>query len=184
MYTYIYIYIHLSLSLYIYICIGMGGLAEAAVAETSYESSRIGPKIGLGMTRLLAENGPQLVLQTSLLMARGESLLGQPALLVSVALSLGSGVKKALELTMAARRAPSWLAVLWGCRFPRASGRSSPTRSPSCILPGGLPLQGVGPGHGLRGCVIAHVTYRCICSMLICTMYLSIYMIYMKASDI
>jgi len=92
----------------------MGGLAEAALAEADGQESRDFAKLFLGLARLLAENGPQLVLQTSLLMAKGESLLAQPTLLVSVALSLGSGAKKALELTMAARSAPgcAWVALV------------------------------------------------------------------------
>ena len=95
---------------------GMGGLTEAVLAETE-GGVRDGAKAVLGMARLLAENGPQLVLQTSLLMARGESLLGQPVLLVSVALSLVSGVKKARELTMAGMREPNWFGVVLGLLF-------------------------------------------------------------------
>uniref|UniRef100_UPI00404A33DA hypothetical protein n=1 Tax=Flavobacterium sp. TaxID=239 RepID=UPI00404A33DA len=93
----------LHIYIYIYINIIHGGLAEAALAEAEaggQGGSRGGAKLFLGLARLLAENGPQLVLQTSLLMAKGESLLAQPTLLVSVALSLGSGAKKALELSM------------------------------------------------------------------------------------
>ena len=96
---------------------GMGGLAEAALAEAGGQAARDDAKGILGVARLLAENGPQLVLQTSLLMAKGESLLEQPALLVSVALSLGSGVKKALELTMTARREPAGWMVAWTLVF-------------------------------------------------------------------
>ena len=83
---------------------GMGGLAEAALAEEEDGQDARESKVLQGMARLLAETGPQLALQNSLLMAKGESLLEQPALFVSVALSLGSGVKKAQELTMAAMR--------------------------------------------------------------------------------
>ena len=57
--------------------------------------------LAVGAARVLGESLPQLVLQTSVLMAQGRSLAEQPLLLGSTLLSLGTAAKKVAGMTLA-----------------------------------------------------------------------------------
>ena len=87
----------------------------------------------VGVARVLGESLPQLILQTSVLAAQGQSLAEQPLLLGSTLLSLGTAAKKVVGMTLLAGKgirgdpcfvilviAP-FLAALWGLIFYAAA---------------------------------------------------------------
>lgn len=73
------------------------GLAASLKKQTTPGASFL--SWALTLCRTIGENLPQLMLQGSLLMAHGESLLVQPLLLASMCLSLAIAAKKVVDVT-------------------------------------------------------------------------------------
>ena len=76
-----------------------GKQVAGPLAKPEDDIKQAGKKAAGALARTLAEAVPQILLQGSLLMARGKRLVDQPLLVTSLALSLLTAIRKSCELT-------------------------------------------------------------------------------------